>query len=318
MITLLVGALWSGLCMAQAVSLPLEDTSAPAIGEVTAVGYADGTAAWVISRGGATSLKGTSDGGKTWTQVPLERGALAPLGPVPRDVVVFSSPKIGLIGAGDHGWSTSNAGKAWKPGPGPALAAALMPTGKGWLGVQSDPAHWQSRVTEDGGKTWVDCGPSGDGSLGVPALVTLASGGGWMLSRAPDGALRAWTSPDNGCNWLPQGQPSSGLYVAMSALDGQRAWLLDARGAMQASADGGKTWAPLAGPPAAQLYFATATDGWLLALDGRLHKTSDGGQSWAPLSRDAALAALADPRLKTWGFGQLLAMLLGAGGYYPS
>lgn len=318
MISLLAAALWSPPCAAQAVSLPLEATGAPALGEVTSVGYADGTAAWVIVRNGSTSLVGTTDGGKSWSQLPLERGALAPLGAVPRDVLAFSSAKVGLVGAGDHAWTTSNAGKAWKPGPGPALAVSFTGAGQGWLGVALDAGHWQSRVTEDGGKTWLECGPSGDGALGMPALVALTASGGWMLSRAPDGALRAWTSQDNGCNWLPSGAPPSGLYLSMAALDGQRAWLLDARGAVLASADAGATWAPLTGPAAAQLYFASATDGWLLALDGRLHATRDGGQSWEPLARDAAVRALAEPQLKPWRFGQLLAMLLAAGGYYPS
>ena len=210
MITLLVAALWSRPCAAQAVSVPLEATNAPAIGEVTSVGYADGVAAWVIVRGGSTSLVGTADGGKTWTQLPLERGVLTPLGPVPRDVLAFSSPKLGLVGAGDHGWTTSNAGKAWKPGPGPALAVGLSPTGQGWLGVALDAGHWQSRVSEDGGKTWLECGPSGDGAQGMPTMVALTAAGSWMLSRAPDGALRTWTSQDNGCNWHSAGALPSG------------------------------------------------------------------------------------------------------------
>ena len=80
----------------------------------------------------------------------------------------------------------------------------------------------------------------------------------------------------------------------------------------------GMPWAPLAGPAAAQLYFSTANDGWLLALDGRLHQTRDGGASWEPLTRDAALRALANPQLKPRQFGQFLAMLLTAGGFYPT
>lgn len=322
MITALVGlGCWLGLvegrASAQTASVPLEQTSAPTLGQVTAVGFADGTSAWLIARGGFTSLVGTTDGGESWVQVPLERGNLAPLGPAPRDIVAFSSARIGLIGAGDHGWTTTNAGKAWKAGPGPALAVSLTPAGVGWLGVQVDPGHWQSRVTSDGGKSWLDCGPTGDGAQGMPALAALTASGSWMLSRGADGALRVWTSQDNGCNWGMAGDVPSGLYLALSALDGQHAWLVDARGALWVSADGGKSWASQVSPPALQVYFSSVSEGWLVALDGRLHRSTDGGQSWQPLTRDAAVSALASPPLQTWSFGRLMGMLLATGGLYP-
>lgn len=298
------------------VSLAVEDGAVPPPIEVSGVAWVDGGSAWLLVRGEATWLRETTDGGKKWSQVALERGTQRPLGALAADPV-FTGAKTGIVAAGSKTWVTTNGGKSWKDAF-PAYAVAGQADGTTWAAVPVDTTHWQSRVSDDGGRTWVDCGTRVDGSKGWPKVAELNPGGtGWLVTGAPDGAAQIWSTPDGGCNWLSVGPAPVGAWRGVGGLDSKHLWLIGGRGDVQVTADGGATWAPVQAPVASALRFTSATEGWLIAPEGRLHHSTDGGATWTALDRGGALAALQGASLAGWRQGQALALLLNAGAPYP-
>lgn len=302
--------------LAAPVSLSLEDAVAPRPAELMSVAWTDGSAAWLLVRGEATWLRQTADGGKRWSQIALERGAQRPLGAVGA-APVFSSAKVGVVAAGEHTWVTTNGGKAWKDAF-PAYLSAGSAEGLLWVAVPVDAEHWQSRVSEDGGRTWLDCGPRVDAAQGRPGASELRAGGaGWMVGAGGAGPSAVWTTFDGGCNWIREGEAPAGSWKSITGLDDKHAWLLSGRGELVATADGARTWTPIPAPEAAAVFFSSMREGWLIAPDGGLHQSADGGATWAALSRDAATKALGSPALSSWSAGRALSLMLAGGAPYP-
>lgn len=312
-----IGVLFAlgGVARAEPTSLDLEEGVVPAPSELDRVAWTDGKAAWLLVRGTATWLRVSTDGGKSWSQIALEHGAARPLGPLGAPPA-FVNAKSGVVAAGDHTWVTTNGGKVWKD-VFPAYLSAGSSDALLWVAVPAAAGGWQSKVSEDGGRTWLDCGSRVEPTFGVPGPADLRAGGaGWMVSGLGGGSS-VWTTFDGGCNWIRGGDAPSGAWRAVSGLDPKRAWLVGGRGEIVSTADGGKTWTPLNAPEASAVFFSAEAEGWLIAPDGRLHRSADGGASWAPLSRDAALAALGDAKLAGWASGQALKLLLVGGAPYP-
>ncbi len=311
---LLLGA---GVAWAEPENLSLEDGVVPAPAELAGVAWTEGGAAWVLVRGTATWLRVTTDGGKTWSQIALEHGAARPLGPV-GPPPVFVNVKSGVVSAGGSTWVTTNGGKVWKDAF-PAYLTAGSSDGLLWVAVPTSPTAWQSRVSEDGGRTWLDCGSRMESAQGLPGASELRAGGaGWMVGATGPSPSPVWTSFDGGCNWIRGGDAPAGAWRGISGLDPKRAWLVGGRGEVVATADGGKSWTPLAAPEASAVFFASATQGWIIAPDGRLHQSDDGGATWSGLSREAATTVLNSASVSGWRAGRALALLLAGGAPYPN
>lgn len=308
--------LLSSTALADPVNLAVEDGAVPPPIEVADVAWVEGGSAWLLVRGEATWLRGTVDGGKKWTQIAVEHGTQRPLGALAADPV-FTGPKSGIVAAGDRTWVTTNGGKTWKDAF-PAYAVAGQADGTAWAAVPTDAGHWQSRVSEDGGRTWLECGPRVDASKGWPRVAELSAGGsGWLVTGGAEGAASVWSTPDGGCNWLSVGPAPTGAWRGVSGLDGKHLWLIGGRGELLATADGGLTWTTLSAPVASAARFTSTSEGWLIAPEGRLHHSADGGLTWTALDRAGALAALQSAALAGWRQGQALALLLSAGAPYP-
>lgn len=115
-----------------------------------------------------------------------------------------------------------------------------------------------------------------------------------------------WRSSDGGAFWevLMAGDRARGLeagamYTQVHFTDPARGYLVCAGEALLATADGGRSWAPLAIPGATPfgLYFRDARRGWLVSHDldarripvrTRLFGTHDGGATWRAESHDFA------------------------------
>lgn len=306
----------SGEAFAEPASLSLEDAVAPLPVEVAAVPWAEGDAAWALVRGTAIWLRVTTDGGKSWEQIVLERGSQKPLGALGSAPPMFLGPRAGLVAAGERTWVTTNGGRAWKDAFGAYLAAGAA-DGLLWVAVSAAPDRWQSRISEDSGRTWLDCGARMDNAAGLPSLAWMTGGGGgWMLSAGSAPAV--WTTMDGGCNWIRAGDAPTGAWRGIWALDARSAWLVGGRGELVATTDGGLTWSTVAAPATAFVFFSTPTEGWVIGVDGRLHRSGDGGVTWSPLDRATAQRALDDPKLARWPAGRLLSLALAGGAPYPN
>lgn len=155
-------------------------------------------------------------------------------------------------------------------------------------------AQWDTvlRYSDDLGRSWKD--------LSLPAvfksnsyyysLAFREAGAALMLVDSERGS---YVSLDKGASWVlvREGSASSqGSPHSVAFRDAKNGAMVNTRGELYQSADGGKTWTLKRSDlgsnnyypySAARLQFLNAKTGYLLSLDRRLYKTSDGGENWA-------------------------------------
>jgi len=211
--------------------------------------------AWLITeRDGA--LLSTSDGGKTWNQVPGNAvGAKF-------DVVAFNDRK--------RGWAVNNKGWVWKSDDG----------GESWLEI--------SRLTPTGSDDWQF------NSAGQIKFIDDRNG--WIIEtlsiwRTVDGGVN-WRKvfPIGSGQSNVKGQPTSGYFD-----DPTNVWVTGTSGEIYRTKDGGESWQAQTLLPNGdfnEVYFVDGNTGWLLGYLGgetgtQLYRTDDGGQSWLnyPIAR---------------------------------
>jgi hypothetical protein len=88
----------------------------------------------------------------------------------------------------------------------------------------------------------------------------------------------------------PSPSPAAGaLAPAVSGpiefVDATHGWMVGSDGVVLASADGGRSWSPVAAAPrgAAAVDFVDTSNGWVIGADGSLSGTTDGGATWTGL-----------------------------------
>ena len=173
-------------------------------------------------------------------------------------------PLLGLIRSDD-------AGRTWEPVSllGEADFHVLRTAGKRIYGVNS--ADGKLLVSDDGGRTWAARTPG-------TALLDVAAAPGDPDHVVASGETGLRVSRDAGETWRPQGKRLAGLltWVGKDAL-----YLVDARGRVHRSADGGASWRKAGESGGAPAAFASDGSDLYVALHTNEVKMSgDGGRTW--------------------------------------
>lgn len=226
--------------------------------------------------GGHQAAASSSDGGRTWAQVPSLRDADAMGWAVTGDVV-WMGGHPGLRRSTDGGRSFEPAG------------GDLSTTDVHALGGSDDvlfaasPARGLLAST-DGGETWdVRAGDAGQSFMG--GIVVDPADPENLL--APDMQAGVVESRNGGRTWKPLRSP--GMAMSVTTVGGSIGDLVVAGGGQAArSRDGGETWQPF-DVPNETMVVVGAEDGSLFAaaLDGdvaRVSRSTDDGVSWELLN----------------------------------
>jgi photosystem II stability/assembly factor-like uncharacterized protein len=177
-----------------------------------------------------------------------------------------SPPNLGLIESRDGGKSWKNVSLL-----GEADFHVLRSSGQriyGFNGIEG-----RLLVSSDAGRQWSRRTPPA-------AMYDLA-----IDPRDPDHVVAStergiFSSADAGKTWRPRRDDTAGL-LAWPAPD--RLYLVDGRGQVQRSEDGGREWQPrgrIGGPPAA--FIAHGSELYAALADSTVKRSADGGASWTP------------------------------------
>ena len=244
---------------------------------VTAATFLDATHGWIAL---GRAIRGTSDGGATWTD----------LGILPSAVSYLSFP------SSDEGWAATN-------------AVTYAPDGS--VSAQTGALY----TTQDGGKTWRKVALPGT-TAAVLQVDFVDARNGWISrstkaggERFPDQILhtanggQTWTLAASPCQKAEYVERFSFVSpsVGFVACAGPPAnWSLQDKWLYQTS-DGGNTWTIVhqtaqaqdsrtpdvlpVGGNLADLHFLDGSHGWMAVAAGGLYSTSNGGKTWTAISQ---------------------------------
>jgi photosystem II stability/assembly factor-like uncharacterized protein len=213
-------ASWQRQYSHEPVTLPAQGTNniAPVINEsVASVYFADAKTGWAA--GDAPTGKGfdvrglvlgTTDGGKSWSELKSAAGEGAPY---PVNGLWFTSPKDGWAAAGNL----------------------------------EDAQEDVLLRTTDGGRTWERSDPK---SAEYPRAVQfLDASHGWAVGMTVDqttdlpGPSKILGTTDGGATWTVR-FTSPRSFFGLCFADAKRGWAVGDRAAIYATTDGGATWRP--------------------------------------------------------------------------
>jgi photosystem II stability/assembly factor-like uncharacterized protein len=226
----------------------------------------------------------TTDGGKTWGELPSLRTQESSPGWAPgagglclHTILIDPSNHDTMYGAISAAgvFKTDDAGKSWRP-TNRGLRSNTMPDQDAEVGhcvhrLAMHPSrpnvlfmqkHWDVMRTDDGGESWheisgdlpTDFGFVIDVNTNEPDTVYVVPITSDSLHFVPDGKLRVYRSKTGGNEWeaLTKGLPQKNVYVnvlrdamAVDALDPCGVYFGTSGGQVYASADSGDSWDPI-------------------------------------------------------------------------
>jgi photosystem II stability/assembly factor-like uncharacterized protein len=257
--------------------------------DLHAVFFLNGLTGWAA--GANNTILKTTDGGKTWQRLPLERQERGP-----RFLeVAFVSPTEGWARTRGLLLFTADGGESWQPTSKPEGLNDFGP------GAVVGPTRLQMNVptsgsgiyrTDDRGRTWKAL-PGNLPWNSAQTVIFLGLTNGWIAGN--QGNLARTT--DGGATWTEHPIPDQRdlLNPKLWFVSAERGWLMPQRGhkgGILTTADGGRTWQSqytgVAGStPLQDILFLNEQNGLLLAEEktGR-HKvlhTGNGGKNWRTL-----------------------------------
>ncbi len=259
------------------------------------------------ARGCQGRLLVTSDGGAHW-RVSFQGARGMHLYPVRGTRMVYAMTGSEMIASRDSGLH-------WQRVSWPRAVISFVTSAQGWrIGAQTLLAHPPPLdETRDGGRTWTQRINPCRGDYGLTVALSFAtSGRGWIVCNTQATAgyqgKEVWQTSDGGAHWRLEGRthpiappepklqvgnlPGYGYPTGAVFLADGRGWLLQDRGNMLVTLDGGHTWrnSPITQPDTIAAQSATLLDdrtGYVL-LRGckvRLARTTDAGKTWTTLYR---------------------------------
>lgn len=239
-------------------------------GDLHALTVLDGRI-FVSGHGGAGV---SSDGGRTWRQLPSLAG---------KDGMGWAVSGSQTLVGGHGGLYRSSDGAEFEQVQG------LPVSDVHGLGAEGDTVYVASPqggvfASEDGGRTWLARGPAGATIMGT-ILVDSADP---RRLVAPDMAAGVVTSADGGLSWQRLGGPAGAMSVDRDPQDARRLLAVSPAGA-ERSGDGGATWTTVPAPQGTMaVAFLPGSPGILLAagLDGdraSVFASRDDGATWGPV-----------------------------------
>ncbi len=226
----------------------------------------------------------TTDGGKTWGELPSLRTQKSSPGWAPgagglclHTILIDPSNHDTMYGAISAAgvFKTDDAGKSWRP-TNRGLRSNTMPDQDAEVGhcvhrLAMHPSrpnvlfmqkHWDVMRTDDGGESWheisgdlpTDFGFVIDVNTNEPDTVYVVPITSDSLHFVPDGKLRVYRSKTGGNEWeaLTKGLPQKNVYVnvlrdamAVDALDPCGVYFGTSGGQVYASANAGDSWDPI-------------------------------------------------------------------------
>jgi photosystem II stability/assembly factor-like uncharacterized protein len=190
--------------------------------------------------------------------------------------------------------ATKDGGANWKTLPGQLVENTFESVSfiDGNVGFASNTQGKIWRTT-DGGNLW-----TASAELSVPGVnqwkfmssrqMHFTDGlHGWLTET-----FTIWRTLDGGSNWKPvfsvldpvaKGQPERGFF-----LNGDVAWVINSKGGLYKTSDGGNHWDLIAiekNISVADVFFINERIGWFAAFESRppyakIYRTTDGGKNW--------------------------------------
>jgi len=263
---------------------------------LNSIHFVDASVGWIV--GDAGTILDTTDSGASWTAHP--------------GVTTQNLNDVYFVD-GQHGWAVGDNNTVLATTDGGSSWSAQTPTvSEHWHGVYfTDLNHgWivgtygNIQRTTDGGQTWTYQYSAGT-TVDLLDITFGDADNGWIVGRPNSTESTILYTADGGASWLPQHIPLSGGYsgvdrplYAVSAVDGNRAWVAGSNLAQEvsedfyrqervwsifATEDGGATWTHQAGdrfPFLRGVEFVDLNHGFAVGGDGTMLETTDGGATW--------------------------------------
>jgi photosystem II stability/assembly factor-like uncharacterized protein len=240
--------------------------------------------------GAANTILKTTDGGRTWRRLPLERQERGPR----FEEVVFVSPTEGWAGERRLLLYTGDGGESWQPASQPRGLHGFGPgqvVGQARLQMNVPTAGSGIYRTDDGGRTWRGLG--GELPWNSSEAIFFVGPTGWIAGG--QGKLARTT--DGGATWTAHDIPDQHdlRHPRLRFVSPERGWLMAQgghKGGILFTADGGKSWQSqyvrvTPHRTMQDFLFLDEQNGLLLAEDNtNLYKvlhTSSGGKKWRTL-----------------------------------
>lgn len=253
-------------------------------GDLVAVYFTSADRGWIAGDNGY--LAGTTDGGRTWTKVPLA---------TTEDIneIYFRNESNGYLVAGRKMFMTNDAGNSWretviyKPadfrGFTPEFLSIRFADKRRGLVVGSvlnrkgDVVDSLVMRTEDGGETWK--------RLIVPTKTELfhldynGSSHGWIVGDG--GVILATTN--GGSNWSLQNSGTKQALFNVDFRDDNEGYAVGELGIILRTENGGANWTRVITDIKESLMrvdFADDKNGWIVGHRGIILRSFDKGKSW--------------------------------------
>ncbi|MDP9383391.1 MAG: hypothetical protein M3Q29_25250 [Chloroflexota bacterium] len=223
-------------------------------------------------------IKKSTDGGKTWQDLPINQDAMGM-------VISPKEPEVMYIAGHDVYAKSTDGGKTWQADrpalPGTDIHAFAM--------SPSDPKHLYAYVVEanslfesrDGGSSWQPL--PGEAPQGIMGLGIAAGDPETILAATMrQGVMR---STDGGRTWSSGGGSLPGGSMSFATSPGSPGLVYSASSSgVYRSDDAGATWRPagLEGVRVMTVAAAPTDPKIIQAVDdkGRVYRSTDGGASW--------------------------------------
>jgi photosystem II stability/assembly factor-like uncharacterized protein len=287
----------------------------PSDGPAYAVGFASSSRA--IAAGALGSAHVSNDAGATWTAVGTRVGGSF-------TVLAATAPTVAYAGGVTGGLArTGDAGQSWSSVNPPTNATIVSLAGSGPDRVFAYASDGSLERSDNGGQSYSLLNPGTFRPTAIAAIDPsrlLLLGRGLSLStdagdsftpatgkiaraqlNAADlatgavfvyGASRIFRSSDRGGHWRELAKPKRRAIKDLDFVGPNLGFLLDARGALWKTTNGGGNWnvLPGVGSPAFQVEFSSPLNGYVairggfgsLRIGGVVLRTTDGGRSWHP------------------------------------